>query len=339
LLPAVCAFVLTVGALLPAARSEVQHPDEAQYVWSGAYYGRMVAKLDFRTAGGDELLNPGWSPQSWWALTQPFGSRAVYAIALWISGTQPPARPYLYDDPAHEDAQAVLSATALWATRLAAIACAALGLALIAWRLGWRGLAAGLVLLALPNTRGDLARAWAEGPLLFGFGLTIAAYGSRWLAPIVGLAAAFKLTGLALWPIAAVCAPIGRSRARHVLAVMSAAAVWTLLTPPAWFAGGPLYLLRMLVDRRHEYAMASASNPGILGLFLPSRYVWPAELGLLLLVAALLPRTRFYRLATLHGQPRIRRALPEKISSRSASLTRRSRTVRIERSSGIGTGG
>lgn len=45
--------------------------------------------------------------------------------------------------------------------------------------------------------RDDLARAWAEVPVLLGFGQCAATYRTRWFAVARGLAAIFKLTALA----------------------------------------------------------------------------------------------------------------------------------------------
>src|SRR5438876_1040595 len=70
--PVLAALALAIAALLPAALTLPQHGDEAQYIWSAAYFGGRVARLDFRPQGDDPqeaLWAPGWSPNSWWART------------------------------------------------------------------------------------------------------------------------------------------------------------------------------------------------------------------------------------------------------------------------------
>jgi len=95
---AVAAFVVSTGALLPSALTLPQDGDEAQYGWSAAYFGGLVARLDFARGGSDPFTDPGWAPLSYWSLTQPMGTRFFYAIVLGVTGAEAPSLPYSYDD-------------------------------------------------------------------------------------------------------------------------------------------------------------------------------------------------------------------------------------------------
>jgi hypothetical protein len=153
------------------------------------------------------------------------------------------------------------------------------GMGLLAWRCGWIGVAAAALVLLIPAVRADLVRAWAEGPLLLGIGLVASALGRRGFGAACAVAATFKLTALIFWPLLLWPRWGGRRRGQFAACL----ALWTLLTPPAWFGGGPLYLVPMLVKRDMAYAAQSAlaGSPGYEGLggwFLPTRYLWPFEL-------------------------------------------------------------
>jgi hypothetical protein len=285
---ALTAFVVAITVLIPVALSEPQHGDEAQYLWSAGYYGARIAHLDFGP-GTDELSDPGWAPPSYWNLTQPMGARAVYALTMGLTRTPaPPVRNHY--SPSTSPADELVDPRTLLATRLAAVFCAALGFSFIALRLGWRGTAVAVLLLTLPQVRGDLARAWAEGPLLLGFGLATLSYGTKWFALAAGLAATFKLTALPLWGLVFLTTPIGRSKVRHVLGLLASAAVWTALTPPAWFSGGPSFLKPMLIDRILEFHAQAGTFAGQAGYYFPSRYAWPLELAGLLVAFVVIPR-------------------------------------------------
>jgi hypothetical protein len=271
--------VIVLLPLLNTPAQQIQQyadEDENEYGWTSSYYGSRLARLDF-SPGTDLYGDPGWAPLSFWALTQPMGARYLYSIALGLSdqpGQAPPSPSFV---PPHHPGP--LAASARAAMRLMAIACASAGLGLIGWRLGWLGLAVTAVFLALP-AHVNLALGWAEGPLLLGAGLCVASYGKRWFPLALGLAAAFKLTALGLWPLIFVRGAAGRW-SRLVGAGLTLG-VWTVLTPPSWFFYGPLYLALMAWDRFEEYwvfqRVQIATQPG---LYAPSRYLWPFELAAL----------------------------------------------------------
>lgn len=295
LLPAAAITVVTVAILLPPVLSVPQHGDEAHYGWSAAYYGGRLARLDLSPQGTDLYSDPAWSPFGYWALTQPMGARLIYAVTLGLTRQPAPTAMYNFGRPLAEQPAAVLTPAALLALRLAASLCAALGLGLIAWRLGWPGAAAGLLLLLIPHVPADLARAWAEAPLLLGFGLAVATFGTRWFGAACGVAAAMKLTALLLWPLLLWRRAAGSRRWGVLGSIVSAILVWILLTPPSWFLGGPFFLAVMLNNRRGEQALLSSQaaikgDEVLAGLFVPTRYWIPLELALLLLGACLIPR-------------------------------------------------
>jgi hypothetical protein len=215
------------------------------------------------------------------------GTRFVYALALGVSGLPAPARTPngVSDYLAAPDPATLLGHESLLLLRSGAIVCAALGLGLVSVRFRWRGVTATLLLLGIPHVRPDLVRAWAEGPLFLAFGLCTLAYGTRWFGRACGLAATMKLTALGLWPLLLWPGAHGRGRRwPRPRGVASALVVWTVLTPPAWFAGGPLYLLVMVFHRGNEYQGQSAlvgapGYPGVGGWFFPTRYLLPLELA------------------------------------------------------------
>ena len=327
--PALLVFLLTMAALLPHALGVKAaptpftfaadgdqagwdgnagygwSPDEDEYAWTAGYYGTRLFRLDF-SPGSDAYTDPGWSPWSHWALTQPMGARLVYAVAYRITGVTPPPLPPQFRQLGSrtwlEDASRALPAATRGMLRLAATLCAALGLALIAWRLSWWGMAAAVCFLALSSVRRDLALAWAEGPLMLGLGLCVLSYGTRWFGLATGLAATFKLTALGLWPLLLIPAASGRrGRWATYKALAGACLVWTVLDPPAWFAGGPFYLAVMIFDRGAERARQAAD----LGAQIPPRYLWPVELaialGLALLARRYLPTQVKRLLASPYG--------------------------------------
>lgn len=289
LLPAAVVFVISLAALLPLVDVLPQNGDEAQYGWSAAYYWRRLTRLSFTTTSGpDASLDPEWAPLTYWTVTQPTGTRFLYGMAMSITGTSGPPRPYLYGRTEPQGADTYLSSDALRACRVAAVFCAALGLALFAARLGWPGAAAMVLFLLVPGTRASLVGAWAEGPLLLGFGLCAITYGTRWFPIAAGIAATFKLTALPLWALSW-RHPIGRKCPR-LMAIAVTALTWSLFTPQSWFGGGPLYLVPMLAHRVISYIEQTAKYSNEHGVFWPTRYTWPFVLGLCLLIARQAPR-------------------------------------------------
>lgn len=182
--PALVAFSLTIAALWVPMHTLPQHGDEAQYGWMSAYYGSELAHLDFSPTGKDIFTDPGWSPSSYWTLTQPMTARLIYALALAITESPTPAMPYSWTDPALQNPENWLEPRTIMMLRFVAVLCTATGLALIALRLGWPGLLAVALFVGIPHVRTDLPRATGEGPLVLGFGLCLLSYGSRWF-PIV----------------------------------------------------------------------------------------------------------------------------------------------------------
>ncbi len=284
-LPSLVTLVLSFSLLLPSAISLPQHGDESQYGWTAAYFTQRLLRLDFRPTGTDLMVDPGWNPLSHWTLTQPMGTRFLYGLVVALGRLSTPERPYLWLDPPLPQPETQLPATTLLALRLTAILCAAIGLALLSYRFHWSGTVAALLFLVLPHVRDDLARAWAEGPLLLSLGLAALTFRSPWFGAVAGLAASFKLTGLILWPIAYLSRP-GPSPRPRIAALAAAIATWTLLTPPSWFFGGPVYLGAMIVDRLFENAGNARYAPTLTigGIYWPSQYSWPLELLLVLLV-------------------------------------------------------
>ncbi len=119
-LPAIVAFLLAVAALVPSAPSLPQHGDEKMYIWKAGYYGGTVSRLDTRMGDPADWQDPGWSPFSFWAFEQPLGSHWLYALAMGLTRTQPPALPYSYTDLAYQGPETTIPDTTLPAVRLAA---------------------------------------------------------------------------------------------------------------------------------------------------------------------------------------------------------------------------
>jgi hypothetical protein len=276
---------MSLAALLPGIHTVPQHGDEADYALIGTYYGERIAQLDLSTAERNIQNDPGWSPRGIWALTQPMGTRLLYAAVLGATDLPAPTQQWDYvNGPVPE---AMLRQDSLVAMRIAAILCAALGLATIALRFRWRACAAIFVFLLIPHVRADLTRGWAEGPLLLGCGLCVATFGTRWFGVACGLAATAKLTALGLWPLLLWPRATGGKRWSVTLGVLSACVVWTAMTPPSWFAGGPIYLPIMIIARLASYAdqssrVGSVGYEGVGNFFLPTRYLLPVELATLL---------------------------------------------------------
>jgi hypothetical protein len=288
-------LLLALAALWPMALAQPQHGDETNRAWSGWYYVGLIRHPGHAATG--EFADPGWDPDAYWSLTQPLGVSWVYGAAIHAWGAVAPQVPYDFSAPMSEATR--VSPATLRLIRAVAVGCAAAGLALLALRLGWPAAVAVALFLAIPHVRADLSRATGDGPLLLGLGLCAAAYGTGWFAPLCGVAATLKLTGLALWPVAVVKG-WGRGWYRHGLALLAAWGAWVALMPTSWRVGGFPFLLRMVRHRWDEYWHQSTVTGGyvgevlaqerVMGLFLPTRYLWPLELGALLIVAYLAGR-------------------------------------------------
>jgi len=288
--------LLTFVALLPSGLTLEQHGDEQMRTWKAAYYAQLLLNGDMRSKDPRSYTDPGMAPLSVWAYEQPWGSHMIYAAAIWLTDSTVQPLPYSYEDPTLQGPDTLVPQATLRVLRLTAIACASLGLGLIALRLGWPVLLGGTLFLAIPHVRADLCRAWAEGPLLLGFGLCAIAYGTTWFPVAAGLATGFKLTGLALWPIVWFKGPIPFRRVRHVANIVVTMIVFSLTTPCSWLAGGPLYIGIMIVYRVLTYAQQSSEFGGRFGLFIPTRYLWPIELASMICLS----QAAFRRLNGLH---------------------------------------
>jgi hypothetical protein len=264
-----------------------QHPDEDQYAWSAGYYRNLISKGDF-SLRARSFQDPRWDPHSYWG--RAMGTRYVYAIAAAVTGAKTPSIPYSFSDPSHQTSQTRMDRTSLLRLRLFGLLCAIGGSWLIGRRFGWSGAAAIVAILAIPEGWTDFARAWAEGPLLLGFGLTAVAWRTRWSPAAIGLASTFKLTAIGLWPLLLMRGAAGRMRRRF--SILLALGVWTLFTPPSWGALGPLNVALLVHARVSEYQNTSATQSG---LFAPSRYLWPFELVLVLAVAEAVKRRVAWR--------------------------------------------
>ncbi|MFA6270878.1 MAG: hypothetical protein WC657_06770, partial [Candidatus Paceibacterota bacterium] len=274
LLPAVVVFVVTGMALSPSALSLPQHGDELMYIWKAAYYADRLIRLDFDGGDPNSFVDPGWSPFSFWALEQPWGSHAIYALALDTYRVSPPSLSYSRDDASSQGPLSDIPDATLPIVRGTAIFCAAIGLSLIALRLGWAGAIACLLFLLIPHVRGDLARAWAEGPLLLGIGMSVLSFGSPWFPLCVGLATGFKLSAIVLWPAVWLSVPIRFPRIRHAANLLVAGFAFAVTTPYSWQAGGPLYLIVLLVGRAITYIRQSTVTDGPLESLLASERVF-----------------------------------------------------------------
>jgi hypothetical protein len=273
LVAAVVVAVASCFAIAATGRNLNEHGDESQYAWSAAYFGGRLTALDFSAGTGDQVTDPGFTPISYWTATQPMGTRLIFSAVLGLTRLQAPAAPHFITDAERRDGPDTRTPLeSLASLRLAAAACAGAGLGLLAFRWGWRGAAVSFLLLVL-HVREDLSRAWAEGPLFFGLCLCAATWRTRWFPFAAGLTTTFKLTALPLWGLVFLFHPIGRSRWPRLVALMAAVSVWVILTPPAWFSGGPLFLVPMLLDRAVEHAGQSEVYGGPLGLFFPTRYL------------------------------------------------------------------
>jgi len=273
--------------------STPQHPDEDVYVWASGYLMHQIATFDsrFDPSPEDPYSRPHWDPNSEWSLGMGTSTRLIYGLALSATPrTRAPSRPYSWTLPSYQGPETAAATGTLRLLRGLAVLSAALGIALIARRFGWAAVLGAAVILAVPGGIATFSRAWAEGPLLLGFGLCVAAYGTRWFSPALGLAVTFKLTALGLWPLIL----LRRGRViRLWKGLIAMIGVFVLLNPPSWTMGGPLYLVTLTKFRQTAWMHQSSE-----GAFLPSRYFWPFELAAILVGAWLVSRAIAYYRAT-----------------------------------------
>lgn len=279
-LPVLATLAFAAVLVLPYVFGASHNPDEDQYAWSAAYFGKKLLSRDFSAHGSDVFLDPGWDPDSYWG--RSMGTRAVYAVGLATPWASAPAKPFSYVDTALQGPETRLDEDSLTALRLLGWFCAVAGAALFALRFGWIGALAVGILLVIPQNAENFGRAWAEGPLLLGFGLIAVSYGSRWFPFVLGAASTVKFTAVGLWPLVLIRSSHGwRSR---LLALAATALTWTLLTPPSWSRGGPGLFIHLAGVRVNEYSAGQSADGGV--MFFPARYFWPFELALLLIVVA-----------------------------------------------------
>ena len=136
-LPCIVIFAWGSLMLVTPALALPQHPDEAQYGWSAAYFTTRLVHLDF-TLGDRSFTNPGWNPLAYWNKTQPMMVRFLYGGVILQAHLPIPERPYNYDPP-DTGTETLLPLVTLYVLRVVAISCAVLGAALFAWRFGWPG--------------------------------------------------------------------------------------------------------------------------------------------------------------------------------------------------------
>lgn len=285
--------LVTICLVFPYVLRASHNPDEDQYAWSAAYFGKKVLSADFNRQGTDAFRDPGWSPNSYWG--RSMGTRAVYALGVATPLARAPVAPYSYTDRTLQGPETRLDRRSLVSLRLLALLCAVCGAALIALRFGWPGATAIGVLLVVPQNAENFGRAWAGGPLLLAFGLVAISYGSRWFPFVLGAASTVKLTAVGLWPLVLMRAAHGwRSR---LVALGATVTTWALLTPPSWYRAGPGLLISLAGARIHEYSAGQSADGGV---FMPARYFWPFELAIALALAVWMSNRR-RRVAALVG--------------------------------------
>ena len=264
------------------------HRDEDVYVWASAYLMHQLATHDTSFTPDDEYSDPHWYWNSHWVLGMGTSTRLVYGAGLVLTpGTEAPQLPYSWEIARFQGPNTIVAPRTRTVMRFVAVLCGALGIALIARRFRWAAVIGAAVILFVPGGIATFSRAWAEGPLLLGFGLCAAAYGTRWFAPALGLALTFKLNALLLWPL------VFLRRARVIplwQALVAMVGVFMLLTPPSLVQGGPIYIKRLIEYRLHFWSLQSSEKA-----FLPSRYFWPFELAAVLAGAWLVSRLLAHR--------------------------------------------
>ncbi len=264
--------IVSTAVFLPAAMHDPLFVDENFYAWSGYYFATRLAHFDFSAPSVPDRLDPGWDPQNWWSVCAPLGFRLGYGGAMMLLHLAPPAEPYdlsLANVP-QPGAQIPL-ATLQTLRGLAAIA-SSFGLAVLAYRFGIGGAIGAAIVLIVGGL--DLTRIMAEPLLVLSLGLSVLTFGSPLFAIAVALAVSSKLTALLLVPLMLWPKAVGMRPGVHFVALPMAAIAWTILNPQSWFAGGPLYLYHMLLQRQMEQVeYSTAFMHG--GLYLPPRYLIP----------------------------------------------------------------
>lgn len=280
----VAVFAFTVIFLLNEVSTTDQHGDEKMYVWKSGYYANRILSWNF-SSGTHEYLDPGFNPLTFWAWEQPFGSHFIYAITMGVTSSPYPEVPYSYVDPNYQSTETMIPQKTLLTTRSAASVCAAIGMSLITMRFGLEAILPVVVLVLIPSTRDSFSRAWAEGPLMLGFGLCAITFRSRWFPIALGIATSFKLTSLSLWPLLLVSGSCGKEfQWRRSISIIASLLVFSSMTPISWFYLGPLYIVVLILYRFFSWHQQSLTIPTFNGIFFPPRYAWPFELlGLLLI--------------------------------------------------------
>lgn len=279
------AFVIFFTVLVANIDSLEQHNDEKIFTWKAAYFSKKILELNFQK--GDSFSeDPGFHPYSFWAMEQPFGSHMIYATAMQVFSLDPPDSPFSYTlGPEFQGPDTDVPKETLHFLRTIVNAFSALGLSLITYKFKLRGFIASAMLLAIPHVRDDLSRVWAEGPLHFGFGLCAVAYRRKWFALACGAVAAIKLTGFILWiPLLLPDKMQARYLKEKFKELALASIVFTVLNPISWVNGGPAYLVVFIFFRINEWLGQNASIPTLGNVFFPSRYLWPIELLVFLLI-------------------------------------------------------
>lgn len=305
LVPAILIFIISLAVLIPPAHKLPQHGDEAMYLWKAQYYTNRILAWDFSWGDPDSYVDPGFTPLSFWAMEQPFGSHLVYSLVMKLGKKPGPSAPYRHLDPECEKPEYQVPAATLSAVRMTAALCASMGLALVVIHWGWKAFFACLVFLCISSVRSDLSRAWAEGPLLLGLGLCAALERTKYWGVALGMAASFKLTAILLWPLA-VYLTRKRTRRCRVSGVLQCCLAWTATNPISWFAGGPLYIVVLLMFRMASLFWQSnkLQTDIVGGIFWPSRYIWPFELAALLFAFASVPPIYRKAIRTLRKSPK-----------------------------------
>ncbi len=279
-------FFITLYILTQRVDILEQHGDEKIFTSKAWYFSNKIIELNF----SKENLNwddPGFHPNTFWAMEQPFGSHLIYATTMHTFSLSPAVQAFSYTlGPDFQGPNTDIPKQTLVVLRTVACAFSAFGLALLTLRFGLTGLFTSLMLLAIPHVRDDLSRVWAEGPLLFGIGLCTVTFRTRWFALAAGASAAFKLSGLIFWIPLIVPKKISLVFLKDKFKDFAIALlVFTLMNPVSWMNGGPLYLFVFILFRVSEWLNQSATIPTIGNYFIPTRYLWPLELLVFLLLA------------------------------------------------------